>query len=226
MAMKFSPAFSPFTSADLLVKILVEAQRFRRAARLAGNQEERFGKVDGFLDAGHIGRNGRVQHLEFQDNPAARPEGGAQDVRTQAAAAHAEQHGVPEPRLPDFSGEAFEGVLLLPHLAGDGEPAESVANDFLRVRAQISTAMASRSQSLWGNFCSLKLSESVPDAVLSRLAGTAHRLRACCSVRIFFFFFDACQQLLVIVRKASTPLSSSCWVTARRSMPIPGRTAQ
>ena len=55
----------------------------------------------------------------------------AKDLRTQAGAAHAQQHHMREARVAHFASERFHFIDSLAAPLRDRQPTERIANDFL-----------------------------------------------------------------------------------------------
>ena len=117
---------------NLLAEMGVESVGFDGRAGLGRDQEERPGRFNGLGNGADRIGEGRIKDNEFRVFRRT-AEGLPQHLRPQAAAAHAQQHDMTEPGLPDAPGKSFQQRELSPHDGGDGQPVQTVA-DFGGVR--------------------------------------------------------------------------------------------
>ena len=111
----------------LLAEVGVESVGFNGRAGLGRNQEQcpcRVNHLAGCPDG--VGEGG------IQDNKLRvfwrTAESLPQHLRAKTAAAHAQQHNVAEPVLPDCPGKPLQKRQLAAHDAGDGQPVQPVAD--------------------------------------------------------------------------------------------------
>ena len=108
---------------DPLEEVLLEDVRLERRAGLRRHDEHGPAKVNLRLGGPDLGGIGRVQDGELRPS-GERPEGHAEDLGTEARAAHAEQQGVREAGLSHVLGDAPELVDPPELLVHDLEPSE------------------------------------------------------------------------------------------------------
>ena len=108
-----------------LEKILLENVGFERAARLAGNDEERLRNINQMLERFHLGGIGRIEHVQGREvrGPAERH---AQNFRAQARSAHPEQQHMLKAAGLHFLRELRQLIVLRDLLIDDIEPAQPV----------------------------------------------------------------------------------------------------
>ncbi len=97
-------------------EVLLEGARLERAARLAGDDDQRPVEVDAALERGDLRRHRRVEDVQLRRTGLAAERAG-QHLGAQARAAHAEQERVREAVAPDAGGHVREG-----RAAGGGPP--------------------------------------------------------------------------------------------------------
>jgi hypothetical protein len=119
MATNWLPAFAaspPVADQDLVPEVALERAHLDGAARLRRDQEQGLSRS---MPArrGHRRRVGAVEHLE--SDPLAGAEGVGQHLGAQRAAAHAQEHRVPEAGPGDAVGEGGQAASWsLGHLLG------------------------------------------------------------------------------------------------------------
>ena len=125
MATKWLPA-SPRAASAELAEVAVAGEGLQGAAGLGGDQEERVAHVDGVARGVDPVGDGGVEHREPR-SALRLAEDASQRLRSEAAAAHAQQDDVADAHGLDLVRECLQVSGLLAHFGRQGEPAESVA---------------------------------------------------------------------------------------------------
>ncbi len=114
-----------FYGADGVVEELEEGERFSGPSRFAGDEKEGVGHVNTIRDIVHGGGMSAIENGQGWVAGCVAKSGHV-DFRCQTAPPHPKQNNVSEPLLSDPIGKIVQGIQLVVHHLGDGQPAEAI----------------------------------------------------------------------------------------------------